>query len=92
MTAYDDSWAMTPEELVSWLQDHVVDDPRFAGMISDETRQMIADAGQAIRENAKKLEGKQYGRVIVGTMRKPAGGGNLADRNIRHEPGDVADL
>ena len=68
MTAYDDSWAMTPEELVSWLQDHVVDDPRFAGMISDETRQMIADAGQVIRENAEKLEGKQYGRVILTTI------------------------
>ena len=68
MTAYDDSWAMTPEELVSWLQDHVVDDLRFAGMISDETRQMIADAGQMIRENAEKLEGKQYGRVILTTV------------------------
>ncbi len=68
MTAYDDSWAMTPEELVSWLQDHVADDPRFTGMISDETRQMIADAGQMIRENAERLEGKQYGRVILTTV------------------------
>ena len=68
MTAYDDSWAMTPEELVSWLQDHIADDPRFTGMISHETRQMIADAGQMIRENAEKLEGKQYGRVILTTV------------------------
>ena len=68
MTAYDDSWAMTPEELVSWLQDHVADDPRFTGMISDETRQMITDAGQMIRENAQRLEGKQYGRVILTTV------------------------
>ena len=67
MTAYDDSWAMTPEELVSWLQDHIADDPRFTGMISHETRQMIADAGQMIRENAEKLEGEQYGRVILTT-------------------------
>ena len=68
MTAYDDSWAMTPEELVSWLQDHIADDPRFTGMISHETRQMIADAGQMIRENAEKLEGEQYGRVILTTV------------------------
>jgi predicted RND superfamily exporter protein len=68
MTAYDDSWAMTPEELVSWLQDHIADDPRFTGMISHETRQMIADAGQMIRENAERLEGKQYGRVILTTV------------------------
>ena len=68
MTAYDDSWAMTPEELVSWLQDHIADDPRFTGMISHETRQMIADAGQMIRENAEKLEREQYGRVILTTV------------------------
>ena len=67
MTVYDDNWAMTPEELVSWLQDHVLDDPRFTGMISDETRQMINEAGSMIRENAAKLEGKDYGRIILTT-------------------------
>ena len=64
-TAYDESWAMTPEELISWLRDHVVDDPRFAALIPDETRQMVADAGNMIRENAARLEGEHYGRVIL---------------------------
>ena len=66
--AYDDSWAMTPEELVSWLQDHVLDDPRFAGMIGEDIRKMVSDAGETIRENAARLEGEQYGRVILTTV------------------------
>ena len=67
LTAYDESWAMTPAELVSWLQDHVLDDPRFVGMIGDDVRQMVSDAGGMIRENAAKLEGEHYGRVILTT-------------------------
>ena len=67
-TAYDDTWAMTPEELISWLRDHVLDDPRFAAMIKDETRQMITDAAETIRESAAKLEGEHYGRVILTTV------------------------
>ena len=67
-TAYDDTWTMTPEELISWLRDHVLDDPRFAAMIKDETRQMITDAGETIRESAAKLEGEHYGRVVLTTV------------------------
>ena len=67
-TAYDDTWTMTPEELISWLRDHVLDDPRFAAMIKDETRQMITDAGETIHESAAKLEGEHYGRVVLTTV------------------------
>ena len=67
-TAYDDTWAMTPEELISWLRDHVLDDPRFAAMINDDTRRMITDAEEAIYENIAKLEGEHYGRVILTTV------------------------
>ncbi len=66
-TSYDDSWAMTPEELVSWLRDHMLDDPRFAGMIDEDTRRMVNEAGETIRENAAKLQGERYGRVILST-------------------------
>ncbi|MBP5727213.1 MAG: MMPL family transporter, partial [Clostridia bacterium] len=64
-TAYDDNWAMTPGELISWLQDHILEDPRFAAMIPDNTRRMITDAAETIHENAARLEGKHYGRVIL---------------------------
>ena len=67
-TAYDDTWTMTPEELISWLRDHVLDDQRFAAMIKDETRQMITDAGETIHESAAKLEGEHYGRVVLTTV------------------------
>ena len=67
-TAYDDSWTMTPAELIAWLQDHILDDPRFSAMIPAETRQMIADADHLIRENAARLEGEHYGRVLLTTV------------------------
>ena len=67
-TSYDDSWVMTPEELISWLQDHVLDDPRFAAMISDDVRRMITDAGETLRESAAQLEGERYGRIILTTI------------------------
>ena len=68
--AYDGSWAMTPAELVSWLQDHILDDPRFAGLISEEVRQQIAGAGSMIAGYAAQLEGESYGRMIL-TSRYP---------------------
>ena len=67
-TAYDDSWTMTPAELISWLQEHILDDPRFSAMITPDTRQMISDADYAIRENSAKLEGEHYGRVLLTTV------------------------
>ena len=67
-TSYDDTWTMTPDELISWLQEHVMDDPRFATMIKDETRQMITAAGETIRESAARLEGEHFGRVILTTV------------------------
>ena len=64
-TNYDDTWSMTPEELVFWLQEHILDDTRFAPMISEDTRRMIEDAAETLRQNASRLEGEHYGRVIL---------------------------
>ena len=60
--------AMTPAELVSFLQDSVLKNPLFAGMISPEIRQQIGEAGALIDENAAQLEGERYGRVILTTL------------------------
>ena len=67
-TAYDDTWAMTPGELISWLQEHVINDSRFAAMINDDMRRMITDAGETLRESVSKLESEHYGRVILTTV------------------------
>ena len=60
--------ALTLPELIPFLQDHVVSDPRYATMINDETKQQIAGAGKILEENAAKLEGEDYGRVILTTV------------------------
>ena len=64
---YNEDWAMTPVELISYLQEHLLEDPRFSAFISDGIRQQISEAGEAIQEYAAKLEGKNYGRVILTT-------------------------
>ena len=67
-TAYNEDWAMTPAELVSYLQDNVMEDPRFADFITDEMREQVAQAGDMIDEYAAKLQGERYGRVILTTL------------------------
>ncbi len=59
--------AMTPAELIAFLQDSVLQNPLFAGFIDDGTREKIAGAGDMIKEYASKLEGEHYGRVILTT-------------------------
>ena len=60
--------ALTLPELIPFLQDHVVKDPRYASMIDDGMKQQIAGAGKLLEENAAKLEGEHYGRVILTTL------------------------
>ena len=64
-TGYNKDWAMTPAELVSYLQDQILDDPRFSAYISDGIREQISQAGDLLRENALLLEGEHYGRVVM---------------------------
>ena len=59
---------MTPAELVAFLQDSVMGNPLFAGLITDEMREQIAGAGEMIREGAARLEGENYGRVLLTTV------------------------
>ncbi len=60
--------ALTPAELISFLQNSVMRSPLFSAMIHDEIRQQIAGAGELIEENAARLEGEHYGRVILTTI------------------------
>ena len=59
---------MTPAELVDYLQDSVLTDPLLSGFIDDAAREKIGQAGDLIRENAAKLEGERYGRVVLNTV------------------------
>ena len=71
-------WSAQPEsggkqtikltELISFLEDKVLANPLFASYINDDMRLQIAQAGEMIRENAAKLEGEHYGRVVLTTV------------------------
>ncbi|MBO4836670.1 MAG: MMPL family transporter [Clostridia bacterium] len=67
-SGYEGEAVMTPAELVSFLQENVLNNPVFAVFISDEARQQIMEAGKIIEENAARLEGEHYGRVILTTV------------------------
>ncbi len=60
-----DVQAITLTDLISFLQNNVLKNPLFAGMIDEGIRRQIGEAGDMIRENAAKLEGEHYGRVIL---------------------------
>ena len=60
--------ALTPAELVRFIRTDIVDDPLFSVFINGETRQQIENAEEMIRENAVRLEGEHYGRVILTTV------------------------
>ena len=64
----DGDIALTPEELIAFLQDNILANPLFAAMIDDDTRQQIEGAGDLLRENAALLEGENYGRVVLTTL------------------------
>ena len=59
--------AMTPAELIAFLQDSVLQNPLFAGFVNDDMRTQISEAGTMIGEYAAKLEGDHYGRIILTT-------------------------
>ena len=59
---------LTLPELIPFLQEHVLKDPRMGMMITGEMKQQIADAGDLLEKNAAKLEGEHYGRIILTTV------------------------
>ena len=62
---YDASYAMTPSELVDFISDEVLDDPRFARFITREMKLQVGGVRAILIENSGQLEGKEYGRVVV---------------------------
>lgn len=59
---------ITLGELIPFIQNSVLNNPLFAGWIDGGIRQQIDEAGAMIAENAAKLEGEHYGRVILTTV------------------------
>ncbi|MGM9522625.1 MAG: MMPL family transporter [Oscillospiraceae bacterium] len=63
----DASWTMTLSQLVEYVSEFMVNDPRFAGFISDDMRDSLADMKSQLDEGTRQLEGENYGRMIFDT-------------------------
>ena len=59
---------LTLPELIPFLQEHILKDPSMGMMLTGEMKQQIADAGDLLAESAAKLEGENYGRIILTTV------------------------
>lgn len=59
---------VTLGELIPFLKEHVMENPLFKRYLDDRTRKQIAEAEEMVRENAAKLEGEKYGRVLLTTI------------------------
>ncbi len=64
---YDESWQLTFEEFVNYLNNSILDDERFTDFIEDDMRKDIIDAKTTIKDAKEQLIGKNYSRVVLNT-------------------------
>lgn len=62
---YDENYAMTIEELISYLNDNILNDKRFDKYIKDDMRSKIIDAKKDIVDAKNMLVGDKYSRMII---------------------------
>lgn len=64
---YDDTWKLTIEELVNYLNNEIINDTRFNEFISDETKTDIKSANDQVIKAKSLLVSKNYSRIIINT-------------------------
>lgn len=62
---YDNSYELTLQELVEYLNEDVLKDKRFEGFIDKEAKEKIENAKVKIEDAYKMLVGKEYSRMIM---------------------------
>lgn len=62
---YDETWTMTIESLVDYLNNDILKDTRFDAYIHDDTRNEIIHAAGTINDAKKLLVGNNYSRMII---------------------------
>ena len=62
---YDESWKLTVEELIHYLNDDLLNDEKFSDFIDEEMKQTIRDAKESIDEAKNLLVTDQYSRAII---------------------------
>lgn len=64
---YDESWKMTVEEFIDYLNSDILTDSRFDDFISSEKRTTISDAKKTIDKSKKLIVSDKYSRAILNT-------------------------
>lgn len=65
--SYDNSWKLTLEEFVNYLNENILNDERFTDYIDDEMRNNIIEAKDTIKDAKELLVAKNYSRVVINT-------------------------
>ncbi len=64
---YDDTWKMTVEEFVEFLNEDILQDERFTDFIEDDMRNDIIEAKTTIKDAKQLLIGDNYSRIVLNT-------------------------
>ena len=64
---YDESWKMTIEELVNYLNNNILTDNRFDNFIDNNKKEMIISAQDTINKSKKLLVSPKYSRIVLNT-------------------------
>ncbi len=64
---YNNTWAMTVEEFVNFLNDDILQDERFTDFIEDDMRNDITEAKTMIEDAKELLIGDNYSRIVLNT-------------------------
>ena len=70
---YDESWTMSLEQFVHYLNTIILKDARFNDRIAPEKRDMIEEANAKIADAKRMLVGNNYSRAIINTTLEAEG-------------------
>ncbi len=64
---YDDTWKMTLEEFVNYLNKDILNDNRFNEFLENDKKEKIIDAKESIENEKELIVSDKYSRVILNT-------------------------
>ena len=64
---YDDSWKMTIEEFINYLNSDILTDSRFDDFINSEKRTTITDSKKTVDKSKDLIVSDKYSRVVLNT-------------------------
>ncbi len=64
---YDNSWKMTIEEFINYLNSDILPDARFADFISSEKKEEIIDSKKTVDKSKNLIVSDKYSRVVLNT-------------------------